>query len=67
MTKIARSCAVSERTVHRVVRRLEKAGLLSRVKEGNHNVYTVNADAKIKEGPLRSVSEFLRAFAPDES
>lgn len=45
---VADRVGITERTTFRLVRELEEAGILERVKEGRRNHYVINTDAHLR-------------------
>jgi DNA-binding IclR family transcriptional regulator len=63
--EIAKALGTSERQLFRWLNELQRAGYLTRVKNGRRNRYRLNADAPLKEGSAGQVtlSEFLALAA----
>ena len=63
--KIAKSLGTRERQLYRWLSELQRAGYLTRVKDGRKNRYLLKADAPLEEGPAGQVtlSEFLALVA----
>jgi predicted transcriptional regulator of viral defense system len=63
--EIAKVLGTSERQLYRSLSELQRAGYLTRVKNGRRNRYLLKADAPLHEGPAGQVtlSEFLALLA----
>jgi DNA-binding MarR family transcriptional regulator len=65
LREIAECVGVTERSTHTIVCELEKAGYLTRHREGRRNRYEVHADAPLSHELERGtrVGELVRALA----
>jgi DNA-binding MarR family transcriptional regulator len=66
LRQVAEQVGITERAVQRIVAELEAAGVISRVRHGRRNHYTLNLDAPLRH-PLEqhcTVGELLRSLAP---
>jgi DNA-binding IclR family transcriptional regulator len=63
--EIAKALGTSERQLYRWLSELQRAGYLTRVKNGRRNRYLLKADAPLQEGPAgqATLSEFLALVA----
>ncbi len=63
--EIAKMLGTSERQLYRLLSELQRAGYLTRVKNGRRNRYLLKADVPLQEGPGGQVtlSEFLAFLA----
>jgi DNA-binding transcriptional ArsR family regulator len=63
--EIAKVLGTSERQLYRSLSELQRAGYLTRVKNGRRNRYLLKADAPLQEAPAGQVtlSEFLALLA----
>lgn len=50
---MARHVGITERAVQRIIRELEEAGVVKRIREGRRNQYAINRDAPLRH-PLES-------------
>ena len=62
--EIAGKVAVTERTVHKIISDLERAGYISRRKSGRRNVYSVDPNLPLRHHTKKDiiVSELLEAL-----
>ncbi|MDP2013214.1 MAG: helix-turn-helix domain-containing protein [Actinomycetota bacterium] len=64
--ELAQEASITERSAQAIVTDLERAGYLTRAKQGRRNVYTVNRARPFRHPAEsgHSVGELLQIFAP---
>jgi DNA-binding Lrp family transcriptional regulator len=61
--EIGDDVGITERTAHKIIVDLEKAGYIKRIKVGNRNTYTINPDEPLKSRLSdASVGDLLTLF-----